>query len=472
MIKIKINDKEYKVEEGLSVLQAAERLGIEIPHFCAHEYLKPAGLCRMCLVEIKGMRKLQTSCTTPVKEGMEIYTESEQVIKAREEVLKLHFANHPIDCPECDQAGECALQEYYDKYGFYDKPYIINKEKREKNIELADNLILDRERCIMCLRCVRFTEEILNDKQLFVYERGNKSYISTYEGEKISTDYSGNLAEICPVGAITDKNFRFKIRSWFLEKRETICPLCSRGCNIYVETPKDKPYLKNYERLIRIKSRDNHRINKSFICDSGRYNLKDLEKRRNYKSIYEMQNIGWTKIKKLLLEHIITLDTVILSSWLTNEEIELALSIFREYLNIKNIFFWGRKEGDGDNILIRKEKNPNDYYIKQKKVEHIEKIKSKSKNLMIFGDFFEENKELKEKIDDVSFIIMLSPYLPHEMDNINLLIPVRNFFEKGGTYTNFEGITQKTEPVFEPYLKDLKSELEILKTIDSLLRKK
>jgi NADH-quinone oxidoreductase subunit G len=470
MINIKINDKEYSVEEGLTVLQAAEKVGVEIPRFCAHEYLKPAGLCRMCLVEIKGARKLQTSCTTPVKEGLEVWTESEAVVKAREEILKLHFANHPIDCPECDQAGECSLQEYYDKYGFYKNPYIIKKEKREKDIELSDKLILDRERCILCLRCVRFTEEILGDKQLFVYERGNKSYISTYEEEKILSDYSGNIAEICPVGAITDRNFRFKIRNWFLEKRETICPLCNRGCNIYVETPKDKPYLKNYERFIRVKSRDNSKINKSFICDTGRYKLKELEKRRNYKSIYNMQNVNWVRIKKILLEHIVTLDTIILSSWLTNGEIDLALSIFREYLNIKDIFYWGRKEGEEDNILIKKDKNPNTYYLKEKKVKNINDMSSNLSNALIFGDFFEDNPNIKKMMNDDSFIIMVSPYLPRDIEKINLLLPVTNFFEKGGDWTNFEGIIQKTKPIFTPE-EEIKTEFEILQIIDSLLRK-
>ncbi len=470
MIKIKINDKEYSVKEGLTVLQAAEEVGIEIPHFCAHEYLKPAGLCRMCLVEIKGARKLQTSCTTPVKEGLEVWTESEAVVKAREEVLKLHFANHPIDCPECDQAGECSLQEYYDKYGFYDNPYIIKKEKREKDMELSDNLILDRERCILCLRCVRFTEEILGDKQLFVYERGNKSYISTYKGEKIISDYSGNIAEICPVGAITDKSFRFKIRSWFLEKRETICPLCSRGCNIYIETPKDKPYLDNYERLIRVKSGDNGEINKSFICDTGRYKLAEIEKRRNYKAIYEMQNVNWVRIKKILLEHIVTLDTIILSSWLSNEEIDLALSVFRDYLNIKNIFYWGRKDGEEDNILIRKDKNPNTTYLIEKKVKNIDSIDSRISNLLVFGDFFEDNPSVKEMIGENSFIMMISPYLPRDIGKINLLLPVTNFLEKGGNWTNYEGRGQTTKPVFNPK-EEIKTEFEILQIIDSLLRK-
>ncbi len=471
-VKIKINDVEYEVEQGLSVLDAAESVGIEIPHFCAHKYLKPAGLCRMCLVEIKGARKLQTSCTTPVKEGMEVYTESEAVVKARKEILELHLANHPLDCPECDQAGDCLLQKYYDKYGLYERRFDIERTHFEKDIIISDNLILDRERCILCQRCVRFSEEILGEKLLAVFERGSRSYIATYNDEKISTLYSGNFAEICPVGAITDRRFRFKIRNWFLIKKESICPLCERGCNIYVETPKDRPYLRNYERLQRISSRDNPEINKSFICDRGRYDLFSLEENRIFKGIYEMEEVGWQKIKKVLKEHLFTIETVILSSWMTNEEIDLALSLFKDYLNLKNIYFWGNPAGDEDEILIKKDKNPNSYYLEHKKVK---RLNSKSRidfkgSTLIFGDFFRENEFVLKKIEDESFVILISPYIPSFPEKINLLIPSANFFEKEGSYTNFEGRVQKVERIFEN--DKVKTEYEILKMIESILRKK
>ena len=471
-VKIKINDREYEVEQGLTVLEAAGRVGIEIPHFCAHKYLKPAGLCRMCLVEIKGARKLQTSCTTPVKEGMEVYTESEAVVKARKEILELHLANHPLDCPECDQAGDCYLQKYYDKYGLYERRFYIERTHFEKDIILSDNLILDRERCILCQRCVRFAEEILGEKLLAVFERGSKSYISTYDNEKIDTPYSGNFAEICPVGAITDRRFRFKIRNWFLEKRESICPLCERGCNIYVETPKDRPYLKMYERIQRIISRDNPEVNKSFICDRGRYELFELEENRIYKGIYEMEEVGWQKIKRILKQHLFTTETVILSAWMTNEEIDLALSLFKDFLSIKNIYYWGKKDGDEDNILIKKDKNPNSYYLSNKKIK---RLSSKSRltlegSTVIFGDFFDDNDFLLSKINDDSFIIMITPYIPSNPEKISLLIPAANFFEKEGSYTNFEGRVQRVDKVFKA--DKVKSEFEILKIMESILREK
>ena len=471
-VKIKINDVEYEVEQGLSVLEAAESLGIEIPHFCAHKYLKPAGLCRMCLVEIKGARKLQTSCTTPVKDGLEIYTESEAVVKARKEILELHLANHPLDCPECDQAGDCFLQKYYYKYGLYERRFNIERTHFEKDVILSDNLILDRERCILCQRCVRFSEEILNKKLLVVLERGSRSYISTYNDEQIDTPYSGNFAEICPVGAITDRRFRFKIRNWFLLKKESICPLCERGCNVYIETPKDRPYLKMYERIQRISSRDNPEVNKSFICDRGRYDLISLEENRIYKAIYGMEEVGWQRIRKILKEHLFTTDTVILSSWMTNEEIDLALSLFKEYLNLKNIYYWGRADGDEDNILIKKDKNPNSYYLNHKKIK---RLSSKSRvdfngSVLIFGDFFKNNEFVLNKIKEDSFIILVSSYIPSFPEKINLLIPSTNFFEKEGSYTNFEGKVQRVERIFDP--EGVKSELKILKIMENILREK
>jgi len=471
MVKIKINEKEYEVEKEISILDAATKVGIEIPHFCSHTYLEPSGNCRMCLVEIKGIKELQTACTTLVKEGMEIFTESESVNKARKEILELHLANHPMDCPECDQAGECLLQDYYDKYGFYERRFFIPRFKKEKLVDLGKNLILDRERCILCLRCVRFSEEILGEKLLTVLERGANTYISIFGDEKIENNYSGNFAEICPVGAILDKNFRFKIRAWFLEKNKSICPLCSRGCNIFIESPKDKPYLKNHPRISRVSSRDNPDVNRSFICDIGRYELAYLDENRNYNPIFKNNNTNWDSIKKLINKYFFTMKTVILSSWMSEEEINFTLSIFKDYLNINNIYFWGRKQGEQDNILLKKDKNPNSYFLKEKKIPYINKIKEQKEigDTLIFGNFFEDHPFLLDLIKKNNFVTTIAPYKLSENKKIDLLIPSANFFEKQGTYYNFEGKKQKIDKTFEP-AESVRSEMEILKIIDNIIK--
>jgi len=206
MIKIFIDGKPYEVKEAQTIFNAAKDNGIDIPHFCYHPAFAPEGTCRMCLVEIEGVPKLELSCSTPVREGMKIQTQSERVVEARKGVLEFLLAEHPIDCPICDQAGDCKLQDYYDEYGLYDSQFRETKEKREKKVEIAKNLLHDQERCVLCRRCVRFLRDVTKTRELGVFERGNHTEINIYDGKPVDNNYSGNLAQICPVGAITDND--------------------------------------------------------------------------------------------------------------------------------------------------------------------------------------------------------------------------------------------------------------------------
>jgi NADH-quinone oxidoreductase subunit G len=235
MIKLFIDGAPVEVAEGTTVFKAAERAGVAIPHFCFHPAFAPEGSCRLCLVQIEGSPKLELSCSTIVREGMKVATASPVVREARRSVLEFLLAEHPLDCPICDKAGECKLQDYSRDYGLTESAFREFKEKRDKKVVIGEKLLLDRERCIQCTRCVRFLAEITKTHELGVFERGVHAEIGILDGSPVRNGYSGNLVDLCPVGAITDTDFRFKTRPWFLSRGESLCPHCGRGCSIYID---------------------------------------------------------------------------------------------------------------------------------------------------------------------------------------------------------------------------------------------
>jgi NADH-quinone oxidoreductase subunit G len=271
VIAIQVDGKRYEVSQGRTILQALDDLGllgdqVVIPHYCWHPKLSIDGSCRMCQVEIKGQPKLQIACNTPVADGMEISTQGARVDKAREAVMELLLINHPLDCPICDQAGECRLQDYAFEYGV---PHSRTKEPRrpaKKALELGPTIVLDQERCILCRRCVRFCREIPGTGELGVFDRGDESVLETFPGAKLDNPYSMNVADICPVGALTTRDFRFKIRVWFLEDVPSVCSGCANGCNIDVSKYKTTVY--------RFLPRRNDAVNDTWICDAGRMSYR------------------------------------------------------------------------------------------------------------------------------------------------------------------------------------------------------
>lgn len=265
MVQFTIDGRPVTAPEGGMVIQAAHDAGIAIPYFCYHPSLKPAGLCRMCLVEVAGIPKLQASCTTPVSEGMKVITKSEKVDQARKDVLEFYLLNHPLDCPICDKAGECQLQDYTFAYARQNSRFRDGEKRRYNYEDLGPKLYRDMDRCVHCLRCVRFCEEIVGDDNLSVFKRGNDTDISIF-GAPVVNEYALNIAELCPVGALVSKDFLYKARVWHLKKTETVCTSCATGCNIYMES-KD-------QKVERITPRINKEVNDHWICDFGRLNYK------------------------------------------------------------------------------------------------------------------------------------------------------------------------------------------------------
>ncbi|HEY7409107.1 MAG TPA: 2Fe-2S iron-sulfur cluster-binding protein, partial [Vicinamibacteria bacterium] len=263
MPKCTIDGREIEVPPGTTVIQAALQVGIEIPHFCWHPDLPVDGNCRMCLVEVEKAPKLQIACNTVVAEGMVVRTASEKAREAHRTTLEFLLVNHPIDCPVCDQAGECYLQDNYMRYGLHDSEVEVEDKVKKRKVQDLGPIVLDAERCVLCTRCVRFEETVTGTNCLEFRSRGDHKEIGTYKGEKITHGYAGNLADLCPVGALLSHDFRFKMRVWFLKSHDSICPGCSTGCNLEVDERDGE--------VQRYRPRRNPDVNKSWICDLGRY---------------------------------------------------------------------------------------------------------------------------------------------------------------------------------------------------------
>jgi NADH-quinone oxidoreductase subunit G len=267
MPRITIDDHSYEVAEGRTILQALDDLGllmngVDVPHYCWHPKLSIDGSCRLCQVEIEGFPKLQIACNTPVKDGMVIRTQTPRVKTAREGVMELLLVNHPLDCPICDQAGECKLQDYAYEYGVDHARTREPRRPAKKKVDLGPTIVFDQERCILCRRCVRFCREVPGSGELIVQGRGDRSTIETAPGVPLDNDYSMNVADICPVGALTTKDFRFKIRVWFLEDVPGVCTGCSNGCNVHLGVANNRVY--------RYVPRRNDAVNETWMCDEGR----------------------------------------------------------------------------------------------------------------------------------------------------------------------------------------------------------
>ena len=268
MPKCTIDGKEIEVKPGTTVLQAALDDGIHIPHFCWHPDLPVDGNCRTCMVEVEKMPKLQIACNMVVAEGMVVKTASPKANEAQRTALEFLLVNHPIDCPVCDQAGECYLQDNYMRYGLYDSKIELEEKVRKRKVVDLGPIMLDAERCVLCSRCLRFEDVVTGTNSLQFVSRGDHTSISTFEGGKIEHDYAGNLADVCPVGALLSKDFRFKMRVWFLKEHESVCPGCSTGCNVYVDERDGE--------VQRLRARRNPDVNKSWLCDPGRALYKQI----------------------------------------------------------------------------------------------------------------------------------------------------------------------------------------------------
>ncbi len=267
-VKVTIDGTEHEVDSGTLLIQAAQDAGTYIPRFCWHKRMKPVGMCRMCLVEVDTGRgpMLTTSCTMPCTDGMVVDTKSDMVKKAQEGVLEFLLINHPLDCPVCDRGGECPLQDQTMAYGPGESRFVEEKRHYEKPIDISELVLLDRERCILCARCTRFSDEISGDPLIEFQDRGNGTQVLTFPDEPFKSYFSGNTVQICPVGALTARPYRFRARPWDLEAVESTCPHCAVGCRISVQSSQNQ--------VLRFLGVDNEPTNQGWLCDKGRFGFE------------------------------------------------------------------------------------------------------------------------------------------------------------------------------------------------------
>ncbi|HEY6653179.1 MAG TPA: 2Fe-2S iron-sulfur cluster-binding protein, partial [Solirubrobacterales bacterium] len=263
-VSLVVDGREVTAPEGTMLVDAAKQGDVEIPVFCYEPKLgDPVGACRMCLVEIEGMPKLQTACSTPVRDGMVVYTQTDRVNEAQNAVVEFLLINHPLDCPVCDKGGECPLQDIAMGWGPGKSRFTDPKRHFQKPLELSPLVAIDRERCILCYRCVRFSQEVAEDEQLQLLERGDKTFVGTFDERPYIAPFHGNIIELCPVGALTSYTYRFRARPWDIEQAGSVCTLCPSQCNV--------GYTVRDERVLRVNARDNAEVDDGWLCDKGRF---------------------------------------------------------------------------------------------------------------------------------------------------------------------------------------------------------
>jgi NADH-quinone oxidoreductase subunit G len=490
-IKVKVDGRDIEVPRLMAdwsgklvpttMIQACELAKTDVPHYCYHPKLPIAGNCRMCLVEFgtpalgpdrkpilnpDGSTKIAKSprpaiaCATPVSPGMEIYSNTPGVKQMREGVLEFLLINHPLDCPICDQAGECKLQEYSVDYGQSASRFVEPKVHKPKSVDLGPRIMLDDERCILCSRCIRFTKDIVGDDALGIVNRGSYNTLAAYPGKAFDNNYTLNTVDICPVGALTSKDFRFQMRVWFLKETKSICTGCATGCNIHIGSREEKIY--------RYTPRENDAVNGPWMCDAGRLNYKwigredRLTKVQSPESKVQGQPASWssalTEIAELLKQASAGSVAIVASARQTNEELWLISKLKAKLGAISDSV---PRTGEGDKLLVSADKNPNSNGAQltglaadpmgtnlPKIAEGIQS--GKIKTLIIFGEDVIRRGIGADLLGKLETLIV-SDILPNATTKLaHYLLPGCAHAEKRGTFTNTKGRVQKFMKAVEP----------------------
>ncbi|MFM1941963.1 MAG: NADH-quinone oxidoreductase subunit [Verrucomicrobiota bacterium] len=486
-----------------TMIQACEAAGVDVPHYCYHPKLPVAGNCRMCLVEFgmpalgpdrqpilnpDGTPKilLQTlpyepqtprvaiACATPISPGMEIYTDTPSILKTREGILESLLINHPLDCPICDQAGECKLQEYSVQHGQAASRFAETKVHKPKQVDLGPRIMLDDERCILCTRCIRFTRDIAGDDALGIINRGSYNTISTYPGQAFDNNYTLNTVDLCPVGALTSKDFRFKMRVWFLKETQGVCTSCSTGCNITIGSRENQVH--------RYTPRQNDNVNSTWMCDAGRLNYKWLHRPDRLTQVLRRESpeqsspIPWTQAVTTLVDRLQQADpgsvAIIASARQTTEELWLLHKIATHTrAKSDSIPRWG----EPDRLLLHADRNPNTHGTL---ITHLsgptpgENLPAIAKGietgkihtLIVFGEDVTRHGLSPELLKKLSFLAV-SDILPnHTTALAHLLLPGCGAPEKRGTFINSRNRIQRFFKAVEPK-GDARPESEFLSEI-------
>ena len=458
-----------------TVLQACNHAGIEIPHYCYHPKLPVAGNCRMCLVHVgmpgrpgpdgkppmnedgslkidpmvlpyeRGTPKGVIGCATNLIPGMEIYASSPETKEMREAVLESLLINHPLDCTICDQAGECKLQEYSMEHGQAESQFAEQKVHKPKAVDLCPRIVLDAERCVLCTRCIRFSADIAGDDALGIVNRGSYNSIATFPGAPFDNNYTLNTADICPVGALTSKDFRFQMRVWFLKETNSLCTGCATGCNTVIGSRENKMY--------RQEPRENDAVNGPWMCDSGRLDYKWIG---NEKRLSKLNGAtDWTTILAEITTNLekaaVTSVAIIASARQTNEELFLLKKLADKFEAITDSV---PRNGEGDHLLVNADKNPNSNGARLIGIAGetlganlpaiAEGIESGTiKSLIVFGEDVTQHGISAALLEKLDLLIVSDIFANATTSRAHYLLPGCAYAEKRGTFTNVKGQVQK-----------------------------
>ena len=484
MPSLTIDGKQVSVADGTTVIEAAEELGIYIPRYCYHPALSIAGNCRICLVDVEKSPKLQIACNTPAAEGMVVHTNSENAEAGRRTVLEFLLANHPLDCPVCDQSGECDLQNFYMNFGLYNPRFREHKVKKHKAVELGPHVMLDQERCILCSRCVRFTDEITKTGEFGIFNRGDKAELGIYPGSELDNPYSANVVDICPVGALTEKDFRFKARVWYLSSAKTVCNGCSQGCNLDMHYVLDRPHLNDGGRMLRVKPRYNADVNEWWLCDAGRFGLEWIDKGRIESVRGPAEDAGWEQALGALASAFQAPNArigVITSAQLTTEELFLVREVLQSGAGARVTAAVPQEPGFGDEFLIKSDKNPNtmgatllglagpgvveaEQLIDDALAGNLDALWVMGHDLVeLFGE--DKVRDLPEKVGQLFYS---GTNENPTADMAHWVLPSAAYVEKDGTFVNYNGRVQRIGRAFPP-LADAREDWRLLLALSALL---
>jgi NADH-quinone oxidoreductase subunit G len=480
MPKFTFNGEEIEAKPGQTIIQAAHEHGFEIPHYCYHPDLPIDGNCRMCLVEVEKMPKLTPACTTVVSDGMNVRSDNDRVKTSVRGVLEFLLINHPVDCPVCDQAGECRLQDYYMVYGLHTSEIPLEmKVRKRKVVDLGEMVVLDQERCILCSRCIRFFEHVTETGEMQFFGRGDHTAIGTIDDRPLENPYSGNVVDICPVGALTSRDFRFRCRVWFLHSTDSICGGCSTGCNMRIDHRDGT--------IFRLLPRRNAEVNRSWLCDEGRLIYHELDGRERLarpmmKGRDQIQApVTWkdavqaidARLKSIADAHGAGAVMGFASASATNE----ALFLFRKYLaeHIGAGQFDFRLDGEDkkvtepeDRILRHLDKHPNSmgalklglYSDELGGIEGAIRAAREGRikaGVVVYlrplvrreGDA-EAEARLVELINALEYSVVLTPEKAPWLIEADMALPVAMWAEEDGSYINYQGRVQMAGKAIEP----------------------
>lgn len=488
-----IDGRHTSSPDGSTVIQAAEKLGVFIPRYCYHPGLSVAGNCRICLVEVEKNPKLQIACNTPVSEGMIVHTTSEKAEDGRRAVLEFLLANHPLDCPVCDQSGECELQNFYMNFGVYDSRFREQKVKKKKAVGVGPHVMLDQERCILCSRCVRFTDEISKTGEFGIFNRGDRAELGLYPGQELNNPYSGNVIDVCPVGALTERDFRFKARVWYLSSAPAVCDACAQGCNIDVHYVLDRPHLNDGARVLRLKPRYNADVNQWWMCDEGRFGFHWIDRRRLTKVRNRDRESTWEDAIASITDALIALAkkgagtriAVIASPKLCNEDLFLIKEVFQGALGARVTASAATPLGYSDDFLIKADKTPNRFGATALELAApsaptaanvlADALQGHIDVLWVFGHDLAEAAgaaALDELSRKVNLFVVSGTNDSAAAAAAHWTLPTAAYLEKDGTFVNCHGRVQRIGRAFSPLpdsREDWKVLLEIARRLDHKL---